>query len=124
MPYLLYYYLYNPRINFPFILGAPILGPFLTLISLVFISRSLTWFRCLLPAYFNLPKVEHAALVPSQTHMHFVLDANDKPKLVPDYEEVKQEEVKSEEEEIVENQEANQEENQEDDMVESGQGQK
>ena len=99
IPYLLYYYLYNPRGNIPTFL-VPIIGPFLTLLSLVFFSRKLLWCRCNPPTCFTLPKVEYGALVPSQPDLDFVLDANDQPKLVPEYEEVKLEEVQSEESEL------------------------
>ena len=115
MPYLLYYYFYNPRINFPFIL-VPLLGPFLTLLSLVSISKSLP-----LPACFSLPKVEYGAFLPSQIHSNFVLDANDEPKLVPEYEEVKLEEVKIEESVKANNEEAETVEKEDDEMVEPGQ---
>ena len=53
--------------------------------------------------------------------MDFVLDANDKPKLVPEYEEVKLEEVKSEESKMAGNEETETVEVQEDEMVELGQ---
>ena len=126
IPYLLYYYLYNPRANIPFIIQAPTLGPFLSLLSLVFISRSLpSWYHCPLPTCcstcFSLPKVEYGALVPSQNHLDFVLDANHEPKLVPEYEEVKLEKVTNEESEIAGNEEAETVEKQGDKMAEPGQ---
>ena len=57
--------------------------------------------------------MEYGALLPSKPHAPFVLDTNGKPKLVPE-----EEEVRSEETEMVDNKEAEQIENQDDiDMV-------
>ena len=47
--------------------------------------------------FFNLPKVEHGALVPSDPLSHYVLDADGKPELVPEIEEVELEEIRSKE---------------------------
>ena len=46
---------------------------------------------------FNLPKVEHGALVPSDPLSHYVLDAEGKAELVPEIEEVELEEIRSKE---------------------------
>ena len=94
--YFLWYYLYLPPNNIPFIL-VPILGLLLTLLSLVLTSTRQTccsWPRpnCC-STCFTLPRAEHGALLAAFPHAHFVLDADGKPKLVPEDEEVKSEET-------------------------------
>ena len=97
--------------------GVPptILGLLFTLLSLALTSTRQTCCsrsNCCCTC-FTLPRVEYGALLPSKPHAPFVLDANGKPKLVPE-----DEEVKSVETEKVDNEEAEQIENQDDiDMV-------
>lgn len=100
IPVLLHYYLYSAILpgtpaKTPFIL-VPILGLFLTLLTLVLTSthqtccnrRSNCSSTC-----FNLPRVEHGALLVSDPHSHFVLGDNGKPRLVPEDEEVKRDDT-------------------------------
>merc|ERR1712130_381888 len=102
IPSLLFYYLHEPYSLIPFIL-VPILGLLLTLLSLVFTSTRKTCCSRLncCSTCFTLPRVEHAALVVSLPHSRFVLDANGKPKLFDEDVEVKGEEI-----EMVDNDEA------------------
>ena len=100
VPYLLFYYLYNPRAGFPLI-QVPLLGHLLLLISIALISKRLQC-RLPLPPCFSLPRFEFGAFVPSEPHLHFVLGQDDGPCLVP--EEESQDDVESmdnNEEEVV-----------------------
>ena len=100
VPYLLFYYLYNPHAGFPLI-QVPLLGHLFTLISIALISKRLQC-RLPLPACSSLPRFEFGAFVPSEPHLHFVLGQDDKLCLVP--EEESQDDVESmdnNEEEVV-----------------------
>ena len=61
---------------------------------------------------FTLPRVEYGALLPSKPYAPFVLDVNGKPKPVPE-----DEKVKTEETELVANEEAKKTEKQDDELV-------
>ena len=80
-----------------FFLPIPIISLLLTLL-LVLLNR---YCNVSLPNccnnFFNLPKVEHGALVPSDPLSHYILDADGKPELVPEIEEVELEEIRSKE---------------------------
>ena len=80
-----------------FFLPIPIISLLLTLL-LVLLNR---YCNVSLPNccnnFFNLPKVEHGALVPSDPLSHYVLDAEGKPEIVPEIEEVELEEIRSKE---------------------------
>ena len=99
------------------IFGGPIaiLGLLLTLLSLALTSTRKTC--CSLCSNccctcFTLPRVEYGALVVLKPHAHFVLDTKGKPGLP------EEEEVKIEETEMVDNEEAKKIEEREDEMVE------
>ena len=80
-----------------FFLPIPIISLLLTLL-LVILNR---YCNVSLPNccnnFFNLPKVEHGALVPSDPLSHYVLNAEDKPEMVPEIEEIELEEIRSRE---------------------------
>ena len=99
IPWYLRHYLYHARHNIPFIL-VPILGLLLTLLFLALTSTTRQT-CCSHPrpnSCFTLPNVEFGALLPSRLHAHYVLDANSRPILVPEEEEV----MRREETEMVE----------------------
>ena len=130
IPFPLFYYLYNPVYEVPFII-VPIFGLLLTLLvlnSMGFIccscfSRPNCNFSCRRPlpncccSCFSLPKVEYGALVISKPYSHFVLDAKGKPKLSPDFEEAASGETNSNDPETANDEEADMTENQEYRMV-------
>lgn len=80
-----------------FFLPIPIISLLLTLL-LVLLNRycSLSLPNCC-SNFFNLPKVEHGALVPSDPLSHYILDADGKPELVPEIAEVELKEIRSKE---------------------------
>ena len=100
------------------IIGVPIIIPglLLTLLALAFTSTRQTC--CSRPppncccTCFTLPRVEYGALLPSKPYAPFVLDVNGKPKPVPE-----DEKVKTEETEMVANEEAKKTEKQDDELV-------
>ena len=80
-----------------FFLPIPIISLLLTLL-LVILNRycAVSLPNCCTD-FFNLPKVEYGALVPSDLLSHYVLNAEGKPELVPEIEEVELEDIRSKE---------------------------